>query len=485
MMNEFATKKRPTLLVPALLLAVAAIFFGGASRLDVAAPLVVRIVAVICLVWCVGRTPLDQWRIGWTPALLWICILSVPLIQLVPLPWSIWSTLPGRSYAASVYRHLGEEPSHALSLTPDRTINALSAILPALAAYFIGVRLNRAAQVILFATLAVLALASASLGLAQAISGPDSAAYLYVITNNDSSVGFFANANHHALFLCSGIVATLLVADELVTSRPYLRWGIIGSAALTIGVMFLSILATKSRAGAGLAIIGLLGGLMAGRISIFKLSRRANALLLVILAGALLGVLALAYTGSLFGHDLEIDEFSNQRLNDLPTFVQMIRDFLPFGSGLGSFEPLFQSYETAATFSYQYLNNAHNDYAQILIETGVLGGALLLAFLVWWGRAFTKAWSDIGRSAAAIGSSNLKRTAALITLLMLLHSTVDYPLRTAALSTVFAYCIAIMSAADPQDPDGRPRHRSNWIVSRWKASRKITYDGHPHSGDGG
>jgi len=474
-MSEFSKQKRPTLLLPALLLLVTATFFGGASRLDVAAPLLVRIMAVICLIWCVGRTPLDQWRLGWAPVSLWICVLAIPLIQLVPLPWSMWSHLPGRAYAASVYRLLGEQPAHALSLTPDRTINALSALLPALAAYFIGVPLSHRGRVILFAAVAVLALASASLGLMQFMSGPNGGAYFYVITNSDSSVGFFANANHHALFLCTGVVATLFIAGELVSSRPHLTWSIVGGAALMVGILFLSMLATKSRAGVGLAAIGLLGGLMAGPISATRLNRRGRTLLLVALAIGLLGILALAYSGSLFRQDLEIDEFSNQRLNDLPTFVQMIRDFFPLGSGLGSFEPLFQSYETPATFSYQYLNNAHNDYAQILIETGLPGALLLLAFLAWWGRSFAKAWS---------GGSGLERTAALMTLLMLLHSMVDYPLRTAALSAVFAFCIAIMSGTPPSAANGRRRHRSNPVLSNGlKALRKVTHSGHAQSED--
>jgi O-antigen ligase len=193
--------------------------------------------------------------------------------------------------------------------------------------------------------------------------------------------------------------------------------------------------------------------------------------LLITLAIGLAGILVLAYTGNLFRQDLEIDEFSNQRLNDLPTFVRMIWDYFPFGSGLGSFQPLFQSYETSATFSYQYLNNAHNDYAQILIETGLFGACLLAAFLVWWGRSFVRAWS----AAASGGGSSLERTAALITLLMLLHSIVDYPLRTAALSTIFAYCIAIMSSGTAREPAGR-RRRSNRILPRGaKAPRKVTH----------
>ena len=65
----------------------------------------------------------------------------------------------------------------------------------------------------------VLALASATLGLIQLTMGAGSPLYFYHVTNEDSSVGFFSNANHLALFLAGAIVIALAwLADAMTVS---------------------------------------------------------------------------------------------------------------------------------------------------------------------------------------------------------------------------------------------------------------------------
>jgi len=41
----------------------------------------------------------------------------LPLVQLIPLPWSVWTALPGRGLAQQVYTALGDRliGSHGLS----------------------------------------------------------------------------------------------------------------------------------------------------------------------------------------------------------------------------------------------------------------------------------------------------------------------------------------------------------------------------------
>jgi O-antigen ligase len=86
----------------------------------------------------------------------------------------------------------------------------------------------------------------------------------------------------------------------------------------------------------------------------------------------------------------------------------------------------------------EYVNHAHNDYLEVALETGLPGILLLLAFLAWFALAALTAW----RSSAEGG--NLARAATLVILVVLLHSLVDYPIRTAAVAAVFAASCALL-----------------------------------------
>ena len=83
------------------------------------------------------------------------------------------------------------------------------------------------------------------------------------------------------------------------------------------------------------------------------------------------------------------------------------------------------------------VNHAHNDYLELLLELGIPGLALLLVFLVWWFWQTAQIWT-------AREVSLLARAATIASGALLLHSIVDFPLRTAAMAGLFAWCLAIM-----------------------------------------
>jgi O-antigen ligase len=118
----------------------------------------------------------------------------------------------------------------------------------------------------------------------------------------------------------------------------------------------------------------------------------------------------------------------------------MIVDQFPYGSGFGSFEDLYRTVEPVQLLSNRYLNQAHNDWAQILIEGGLPALLLLLVVLAWAVRRAVQVYR------AAPGSSRDLALLALIVLTMLgLASIVDYPLRTPAMA-VFA--ITLVAAVE-------------------------------------
>jgi O-antigen ligase len=118
---------------------------------------------------------------------------------------------------------------------------------------------------------------------------------------------------------------------------------------------------------------------------------------------------------------------------------QALKANLPLGSGFGSFEPVFRQFEDPATVGPVYANHSHSDLIETLLEGGVLSGLLLLGFLYWFVRRSWKLWMQYG------SRDPIACAASVAVLLVLLHSLVDYPLRTSAIAVPFALCLALMA----------------------------------------
>jgi O-antigen ligase len=127
-----------------------------------------------------------------------------------------------------------------------------------------------------------------------------------------------------------------------------------------------------------------------------------------------------------------------QRPFIIATTLQAASDHFPAGSGGGSFLRVYQHYEDPAEASPQYRNHAHNDYAEVLLEYGALGALLILAVIGWWARQAQVAWRGQGPGFAEA------RAGVIMLGILLVHSAVDYPLRTGALA-LLATAAAVLS----------------------------------------
>ncbi|MDQ0304610.1 glycosyltransferase [Ancylobacter polymorphus] len=109
---------------------------------------------------------------------------------------------------------------------------------------------------------------------------------------------------------------------------------------------------------------------------------------------------------------------------------------------LQAFAGLFLRWQTGT----QYINRADDDWVEFFLETGLAGGLLALLFLVWFGARVCRLWiapDERGATRLLV----LQQCASLAVLLLMLHSFVDYPLRTAAMLSYFAACCALMTPA--------------------------------------
>jgi O-antigen ligase len=68
------------------------------------------------------------------------------------------------------------------------------------------------------------------------------------------------------------------------------------------------------------------------------------------------------------------------RLNITKDSLRMFSQRPIWGWGLGTFPTVYPSFRSF--YTNLFVNEAHNDYAQLLVETGLLGFALMLWFVI-------------------------------------------------------------------------------------------------------
>jgi O-antigen ligase len=438
---------------------------------------VVQLAALPLLAWALFKLTPSQLGRGGQWALVLLCaILALPLLQLIPLPPSLWSGLPGRQEFASAYEAAGMAPPWLpLSLDPSATGLGLLSLLPATAIFLAMLSLDQRSRRILTVLIFVVAFASVVLDLQQTWEGPESSLRFYASTERFRAVGFFANSNHNAAFLYCAVPFVIAWAIGLMLDRR--RNGAIGLALLallTVSIIF-GVTTTQSRAGMALLLVaGLSGLLLAWRHDRGQSGRR----LLRVAIGANVVALILAFQ---FGFVAFMQRTEEQGLKDLRWPVAGITSQaaianLPFGSGFGTFVPVYDQFAPRTQLAEAYVNRAHNDWLELWLTGGAPAIILLLGFLAWFGIATLRLWSRDQPEAPVLDLA-LAQAASIVIVLLLLHSVVDYPLRTPTLSVLFAMACAFLIPRRRIEQDGQipgeieslARQNGGWPRNRYEA----------------
>ncbi|MBV9929825.1 MAG: O-antigen ligase family protein [Alphaproteobacteria bacterium] len=427
--------------VPAFLLLC--LLLGGASAAGWWANLSLELAALVLLfVAAASRraTPLS----GASRQALGLASLVLLLfaVQLVPLPPALWTHLPGRVPVADGFRLLGLPlPWLPLSLEPYKTIGSALWLLPA-AAVLAGIVILGAYRSSWLAwVLAGVTIVSVAIGALQLAGGENGSAYFYQITNTGAMTGFFANANHLAtLLLVTLPFLAALHLNALNKGRSLKKSsGLLVVLAGTGAVIVVGLAGATSIAGAGLAVPVTAASILLVLSRKRRVPAWSAALLAVLLAASVAGAFAAPFNNNLTGERSHTSEDS--RRTSFAITARAAREYLPFGSGIGTFQQVYREHESPAAVGRFFMNHAHGDYLELALETGLPGLLLVLAFVLWWLRRTFVLWTreegdPFARAATiAIGA-------------MLAHSMVDYPLRTAALGAVFAMCCGLI--ADPR-----------------------------------
>ena len=421
----------------------ACLVLGGASREGHLANFALQVSGLGFLGW--GLYRLD-WRSLGTPERLLLVLGGLGLViiglQFIPLPPELWRTLPGRSEVAAELDMLGVQPDPGLlTFSLHESLRSAMSILPALALAIALMARRSLPTIALAVTIVGTALLSLGVGIMQVLGGTESAWYLYDFTNRGWMVGFFANANHMATLLLVSLPFLAALLRDGRTRLPLRRmeFTILGCALCALIAMGVGLAGSLT----GYALLAPVA--LASSLIVWPPSKRLSwflALPVVIFSGA-----ALAILGD--GENALSSEARSSLLGREQIQMHGVtaaQDFFPVGSGLGTFEEVYRRYEDEQLVTSNFINHAHNDYLELIIELGAPGLALIALFWCWWlyclhrlliVQASPFAWAGW----IAVG-------------VFLTHSGWDYPLRTAALAAVFAIgCVLTGRIAPPLEQD--------------------------------
>lgn len=260
--------------------------------------------------------------------------------------------------------------------------------------------------------------------------------------------GPFINRNHFAGFLemAAGLVGARIVSQTLKRERLvlYLCYLIVicsglvlsasrgGYLSLVAVVLFLGVMTLASRRDAGAAKSGRATQLRLAATLILLLAMSAGAMLLTS-SDELFQRFGQAKAG-IDTSDLPDERFSRTDLWQATS--KMIKDHPIFGVGFGAFQYAFPRYDQSS--GLLRVEQAHNDYLQLIAETGVVGAVLMLVFVVLL----------FGRGMAALQTRDLVQRAISLGALagcfgIAVHSFVEFNLQVTTNAQLFLALAAL------------------------------------------
>jgi hypothetical protein len=367
-------------------------------------------------------------------------IVLLPWLQLLPLG-PLWGMAPARADLARDLAVAGVS-SHATtwSLAPVATLRAALALLPAAALFAGTLCVDAGTQRRLLGACVLLPIASLVLGFLQLGAPQDSPLNPYPQWA-PAMGGVFANPNHQGTAMLVGLGICLAFAFAAAKPREpgptqgrqrANRW----PAIIAGGTLLLGLPLPDSRAVVVIGLLMLFAAPMAmaavalrrggqGRGSLFAL-----VLVAVVLAAGL--VVATAW--------MKVDELQGLRWIMRKSTLALAWQHLPWGSGIGSFVPVFEQAMPMALLRNEYINAAHNDFAQVWLEAG-LAGLLIAALLMF---ACVEALRAVRRNGAA--DRRIVWAALLGMFPLVAHAYTDFALRTPAMMAVAALLFGVLVA---------------------------------------
>lgn len=411
----------------------------------------------IAVLWLADSWFTKEFRFSLNP-------LQIPLLGLIVI--GLIQLLPFRS--PNISADLLSIPAAAsLSLAPYSTrlaIVQLSVYLVFYAAALSYINSRRRLRKIIW-VIVVFATLTAFFGILQRLANLDA---IYGLRPSGQAIPFasFVNQHHFAALMEMTIGLTLgLLLDRTATNN---RRVLLGFAASVMGI---AIVLTGSRGGM-LSLLAVIGFLVAAKV-MQKPSAETNSSdkwggnyrrVLAFIGGGF-GLLVFLFAAVLLlGGDESLRrgiglsneaDISSGRSHFWSIAWEIFLDRPLLGAGLDSFAFAFTGYDTWN--GAVRVEQAHNDYLQILADAGIAGFICASAFIILLfkqGLRLVRQSTDSFRHSAAMGA--LAGCAGI-----LIHSFFDFPLRTPANALFFLTMtiLVVASVAAPTAPSSRKRRK--------------------------
>jgi O-antigen ligase len=354
-------------------------------------------------------------------------------VQLVPVPVSWWTALPGHQAYATVLDAIGASGVHSLTLNPRATEYAWLALLPCLAIFLAVGELDRRQLRRLVMAFIAVAVAEGTLGILQVGAAPGSPVLLDNKYGGGAATGTYINKNHFASLMAMAL--PMLVALWAMELRPPVNSRgerlrehprradaqlalriLLGLAAV---LLLAALLFTRSRAGIACG----LAALAAASLALPHRSRSLAMRVVPFAIGAAAFALA-AYVGltpiveKFAPNEISLGYEGRSRLASATASAAL--DFLPIGSGLGTFADIFPRYQ--ADRLPGYVDHAHNDYLEAFLELGVAGLAVMVLIAI----AYAARWRRLARDGLRRSLSVLQAGAGFAMAAVFVHGLFDF-----------------------------------------------------------
>jgi O-antigen ligase len=379
---------------------------------------------------------------------------ALVLVQLVPLPLGLLGWISPGSLAHYRERSLVPlEGFHPISVSPGDTLRGLAFIVGfslLYAAAFREIDDNRRRRR-LAAAVVVTGLAMTIVGLVQSAYGATSIYGLWQPVTWWAIFGPYANRNHFAGYLVMAIALALGSVQggfhdlRRAWERRRLGWLALGE---TEGSTFVRRAAAAMALVVGLLVCASRGGFVAFTVSTLALllaSRRASrgviALSMVVVLVAGVGIAWVGLGGILQG--FESRGIQESRIELWKDAARLIPGFPLFGVGFNAFGSAYAWHQTF--WRWYWIGQAHNEYLQVLLDTGIVGALLFLGILAVLFRAAARG--------TARGPLEVGYFAALVALAV--HNLVEYNWQIPANAATYV----VLAGAAVRAGEGAPAPR--------------------------
>jgi len=276
--------------------------------------------------------------------------------------------------------------------------------------------------------------------LAQELTPNGKIFWFYTPRFHGSIYGSYVNHDHYA-----GLMEMLVPLPLVVSMGHLFKGGKRALVAFCAVLMASTIFLSGSRGG---MIAFVLEIVLFGALTLMQRRNPRVALGLVTLCVLALAFLVFLGKGRVLGRLGDLGP--GIRLNITKDCLRMFSHRPVWGFGLGTFPTLYPSYRTF--YTNLFVNEAHNDYAQVLVETGLLGFGLMLWFLISLFRRGLPAsrrwefkWDGALSLAALLGCAGI-----------LFHSFVDFNMQIPANAALF-YALCALAASELSPRSSRSR----------------------------